>query len=185
MTEVPNVRLSLSNAPQSVAIVREALLGLAEILALDALETDDLCTAVTEACKNVVYHAYEGQEGPLELEVYTFAGVVDVVVRDHGIGIRPHVGERTQPHTGIGLPIVHALTHRVAYTNIAGGGTEMRMQFAMPGAPALEPDPDAPEATALAGSEQTLSVSPSGLSRAVVPRVLRAVRSSGASDADR
>ncbi|HYB24819.1 MAG TPA: ATP-binding protein, partial [Solirubrobacteraceae bacterium] len=84
MAEIPNVRLNLSNGPESVAIAHELLLGLAEVLGLDALETDDLCTAVGEVCKNVVYHAYEGQTGPLELEVYTFAGAVEVVVRDHG-----------------------------------------------------------------------------------------------------
>ncbi|HYB24524.1 MAG TPA: ATP-binding protein [Solirubrobacteraceae bacterium] len=187
MSEIPNVRLKLANRLQDVAVVRALLLGLAETLGLDALASDDLCTAVTEVCKNVVYHAYEGQEGPLELEIYTYAGAVEAVVRDHGIGIRPHVGERTLPHTGIGLPIVHALTQRVAYANIEGGGTEVRMRFALPGAVALEPldthelqpgelDP------ADAESPIELTLAPSALAASLLPQVRRAMRSSGASD---
>src|SRR5271163_3915315 len=105
MTETPNVCITLSNSPENLAVVHQTLAGLGGILGLDALDSNDLETAVIEVCKNVVYHAYEGQEGPLELEIHTLAGAVEVVVRDHGIGIRPHVGERTLPHTGIGLPI--------------------------------------------------------------------------------
>jgi anti-sigma regulatory factor (Ser/Thr protein kinase) len=131
MTKVPNVWLRLSNAPESLLVVHEALSAVATALGLDALETDDLRTAVAEACKNVVYHAYEGGEGPLEVELHTLEAAIEVVVRDHGIGIRPHVGERTQPHTGIGMPIVHMLSQRVLYSNLDGGGTEVRMRLAM------------------------------------------------------
>ncbi len=147
MAEIPNVCLTLSSSPESLAVVHEALTGVAVALELDALETDDLRTAAAEACKNVVYHAYEGEEGSLEVEVYALAGAVEILVRDHGIGIRPHVGERTQPHTGIGMPIVHVLSQRVTYSNLAGGGTEVRMHLAMPNAIALPP------AQALAASQ--------------------------------
>ncbi len=189
MAEIPNVRLSLANSLGNVTVVREALLGVAEALGLDALETDDICTAATETCKNVVHHAYEGQEGPLEVELYTLDRAVDVVVRDHGIGIRPHVGERTQPHTGIGLPMVHALAQRVLYTNIEGGGTEVRMLFAMPNVNALAPDANTVEPTVLGAAEHAnpaeqassieLAVTPRALAEAVLPRVLGALRSSG------
>jgi anti-sigma regulatory factor (Ser/Thr protein kinase) len=177
MTEIPNVCLNLSNSPENVLVVHQALSGVAETLGLDALESNDLDTAVIEACNNVVRHAYEGVEGPLEVEVYALPGTVDVVVRDHGIGIRPHVGERTQPHTGIGLPIVHALTQRVAYSNLAGGGTEMRMQFTMPNALALEPLHEDGLGPRIAGETEPadtieMALGPSAVTRAVLPRVL-------------
>jgi serine/threonine-protein kinase RsbW len=180
MAEIPNVYLSLSNRPDNVLVVRQALAGVAETLGLDALETNDLDTAVTEACNNVVRHAYEGEEGPLEVEVYALPGAVDVVVRDHGIGIRPHVGERTQPHTGLGLPIVHVLTQRVGYSNLAGGGTEIRMQFAMPSAAALEPFDEHGLEPYIAGKAELvdtieMALAPGTVARAVLPRVLSAL----------
>lgn len=177
MAEVPNVRLSLSNTPESVAVVHQALAGVADSLGLDALETNDLDTAVTEICNNVVLHAYEGQEGSLEVEVYALPGAVEVVVRDRGIGIRPHVGERTQPHTGLGLPIVHALTQRLGFRKLAGGGTEVRMQFAVTPAVALEALAEDGSGSHIVGEGELASaiemaLAPSAVARAVLPRVL-------------
>ena len=157
--------------------MHEALVGVAENLGLDALETNDLDTAVTEVCKNVVHHAYEGEEGPLEVEVYALSGAVDVVVRDHGLGIRPHVGERTQPHTGIGLPIVHALTQRVAFTKLTDGGTEVRMRFAATNVVAHEPLNATGLESQIVGkaaraSTIEIALAPNTLASAVLPRVL-------------
>jgi len=89
-TYEPNVRLKLSNRPENVALVRAVLAGVAEAIDLDAEQLDDIRTAVTEACNNAVLHAYEGGEGPLEIDVRLPAeGRVAVVVRDAGIGIEP------------------------------------------------------------------------------------------------
>jgi anti-sigma regulatory factor (Ser/Thr protein kinase) len=180
MAEFPNVRLSLSNAPESIPIVRQALAGLAACLGLDALESNDLDTAVTETCNNVVYHAYEGQQGPLELEAYLPGGALEVVVRDRGIGIRPHVGERSQPHNGLGMPIVHALTERLVFSKLEGGGTEVRMRFATPRAAALTALPPGERDAHELGEDESartiaLSLAPSSLARAVLPRVLGAL----------
>lgn len=180
MPEVPNLCLTLSNRPEDVAVVHEAMTGVAQALGLDALEAGDLDTAVGEACKNVVWHAYEGTEGPLELELYADGAAVEVVVRDHGIGIRPHVGERTLPHTGIGLPIVHVLTRRVVYTNLPDGGTELRMHFEMPGARAPERPREQGPALVLggdrpAGDTLEMSLAPISLASSVLPGVLGAL----------
>lgn len=175
---MPNLRLTLTNRAENVAVVHEVVSGLSRALGLDALEGGDLDTAVGEACKNVVWHAYEGTEGPLELELYASPATIEVVVRDHGIGIRPHVGERTLPHTGIGLPIVHALTRRVVYTNLPEGGTELRMHFEMPGVRAPE-RPREHESTLVLGTDLPAAdnslemwLSPGSLLTAVLPGVL-------------
>ncbi len=187
MAETPNVRLRLWSVPGSIAVVQQALSGVATALSLDALEHDDLNTVVTEVCKNVVFHAYEGQEGPLEVEVYALAGALEVVVRDRGIGIRPHVGERTQPHTGLGMPIVHALTQRLAFSKLAGGGTEVRMQFTTPDVAApesLEADElESGSASAVTG-EHTIALAPSSLARAVLPGIVSALAKQALFSAD-
>ena len=51
-----------------MAIVRHAIGALGEATRLDAQTLSDIRLAVTEACTNVVVHAYpDGSEGPLEV----------------------------------------------------------------------------------------------------------------------
>lgn len=133
MREPPDIRLELVNREDSVAAVAAALDGVATVLELDALDADAIQTAVAEACKNVVLHAYEGTEGPLEVELRVRGETVAVTVIDHGIGIRPHLGERRYPHNGLGLPMIHQHAWRLTYTNLPGGGTELRMEFLVEG----------------------------------------------------
>ncbi len=129
MSALPEIRLELISRPESLAAVAAAVDGVVSCLGLDALDADGIQTALAEACKNVVLHAYEGTEGPMEVELRAAPGVVEAAVADEGIGIRPHLGERHYPHNGLGLPIIHQHARRITYTNLAGGGTEVRMEF--------------------------------------------------------
>src|SRR5918992_627110 len=56
-----DIRLTLPARPENVAVVRHVLGALAEALALPPALVDDVRLAVTEACTNVVRHAYEGE----------------------------------------------------------------------------------------------------------------------------
>lgn len=139
----PRARLTVSVTGRlsTLELAAELLGAFAAAAELDALECDQLTSAVIEACKNVVYHAYDGLEGPLELELRLYEALIEAVVRDRGMGIRPMIGERTLPHTGIGMPIIHAAADRVLYTNLAEGGTEVRMYFGAVPDMLLAPDP--------------------------------------------
>jgi serine/threonine-protein kinase RsbW len=177
MAGAPNVCLTLSNQPENVLLVRETLSGLAETVGVDSVELNDIRTAVTEACNNVVLHAYEGGEGPLQVELYLAPAAVEVVVRDHGTGIRPHIRSEEEEALGIGLSIIQALAPRVEFKDVEGGGTEVRMEFATPGTeslPALAGDGfQAPSVAPAALSTTTgLAVAPSALARRVLPRVM-------------
>ena len=87
MAEIPNVCLTLAARPENVLVVRQALAGVAESIGLDGFEKNDLVTAATEAANNVVVHAYEDEEGPLELEVFARPSALEVLIRDHGCGM--------------------------------------------------------------------------------------------------
>ena len=81
------VRLRLDSSPETLTLVRGAIGGLAEQLALDVELLDDLKTAVSEACNNVVMHAYGGESGPLSVRLYVGEDEIEVSVRDQGRGI--------------------------------------------------------------------------------------------------
>ena len=61
MAEGSTVRLRLESRPQTLTIVRGMLGGVAELLSIDPELLDDLKTSVSEACNNVVLHAYGGR----------------------------------------------------------------------------------------------------------------------------
>jgi serine/threonine-protein kinase RsbW len=177
MDDSPNVCLTLSNQPDNVVLVREALSGMAETVGVDEVELNDIRTAVTEACNNVVLHAYEGEEGPLQIEVFVATHAIEIVVRDHGTGIKPHIRSGQEAALGIGLSIIQALAPRVEFRDVPGGGTEVRMEFATAAARALESplpggfQPPELERSMLA-TTSGLTVAPSALARNVLPRVV-------------
>jgi len=178
MAGTPNVRLSLSNRAENVLLVRQALSGLAEAVGLDPIALNDVSTAVTEACNNVVLHAYGGDEGPLEVELSTTPAGLDATVRDHGSGIKPGVKVAEEISGGIGLPVIQALSDSVEFRDLAGGGTEVAMHFEATCAEPLEETADAAGAELEAidhstpGDVTLMTVGPTSVARGVVPRVL-------------
>ncbi len=178
MAGSPNVRLRLSNRAENVLLVRQALSGLAEAVGLDAVALNDVSTAVTEASNNVVLHAYEGDEGPLEVELSIVPGGVDAVVRDRGVGIRPGVKAAEELSGGIGLPVIQALSESVEFRDLSTGGTEVAMHF--DAAAANPPVETACEEGATLeaidhgtpGDLTLMTVGPTSVARGVVPRVL-------------
>jgi serine/threonine-protein kinase RsbW len=183
--EIPNVRLRLASNPESVALVRQVVSGLAEAIGLDPLELNEVNTAVSEAANNVVLHAYGGEERPLEVDVCGCHGGLNVAVRDRGRGMPDgdHDGTGMPPTggIGIGLPVIQALARAVEFNEVADGGTEVRMEFdtARPHTLRQPPQGDGLDAAILAASPPAstaaLAVAPAMLARAVVPRVLSAL----------
>ncbi len=128
MTEAtPTICLQLQSRPESLTLVRAMLAGLATPLALEPELLGDVKTAVSEACNNVVIHAYPDQPGPLRIDLALEHEGVEIVVRDHGGGIG-----RTAPAEGrmsVGLALIRALAERAEFRDVPGGGTEVRMTF--------------------------------------------------------
>ena len=129
MTESAKVLLHMCNGPENVTLVREALTGLSEYAQFAGGELNDIRTAVTEACNNVVLHAYEDEEGPLEVEIGLMPRTTEVVVRDEGSGIQPRIRAIDDGPLGIGLAVIQALVRSVEFSDSGGRGTEVRMRF--------------------------------------------------------
>jgi serine/threonine-protein kinase RsbW len=138
MSAAPDMRLVLSNQPENVALVRQALGGLAVSVGIHEALLADMKTAVSEACNNVVLHAYSDGTGPLEVYACPDEHAVQVVVRDKGSGIQPRAPEPEAAMQGVGLSLIQALTEKVEFVGGADQGTEVRMSFRSE--PALDVD---------------------------------------------
>lgn len=126
ITDSPTVRLDLESKPQTLTIVRGMLAGVAELLAIDPELLDDLKTAVSEACNNVVLHAYGGDPGPMGVRLFVDDRSIRVTVDDRGVGLPPEAADRTE---GIGLSVIRALAQEVSLFEREGGGTRVEMMF--------------------------------------------------------
>ena len=124
----PIVGLRLQSRPQTLTLVRGMLSGVAELLEMDAELLDDVKTAVSEACNNVVLHAYGEGSGPMEVRVFAGADELCVTVDDRGSGF-DGVPDASDGGHGIGVSVIRALARDAAFTSRPGGGAEVTMRF--------------------------------------------------------
>jgi anti-sigma regulatory factor (Ser/Thr protein kinase) len=129
MSMTPDLELKLPARAENVAVVRHAFGGLAEALAVDDQTLADIKLAVTEACTNVVIHAYEPDEnGALEVDATIRDRRLRVVIRDRGRGIVPRPDS---PGLGLGLPLIATLAETLELGKDEDDNTEVRMTFAL------------------------------------------------------
>src|SRR3954452_20088264 len=123
-----DVKLTLPARPENVSVIRHVLGAFAEALRLPDDLVEDLRLAVTEACTNVVRHAYPPEvPGTVEISIVPTEDQVSVVVADSGRGIGSS-SDTTGP--GLGLPLIAAIADVVELQPVPGGGSRVAMTFA-------------------------------------------------------
>jgi len=122
----PDLELTLPARPENVAVARHAIGGFADVLEVPDQTLADVKLAVTEACTNVVVHAYPNGEGPMGLRASVDDGVLRVVVVDEGRGILPRADS---PGLGLGLPLIATLAESLELGSGLNEETEVRMTF--------------------------------------------------------
>ena len=124
--QLPDLEITLPARAENVAVVRHAVGGLGEVLEVDDQTLSDIKLAVTEACTNVVRHAYEEGEGTIDVVVRPRAEGFEVVISDEGRGMG------TSPDSegpGLGLPLISALADSVELGPGRHGGSRLAMTF--------------------------------------------------------
>jgi anti-sigma regulatory factor (Ser/Thr protein kinase) len=122
-----DIRLTLTARAENVALIRHVIGSVAEAVGFSRRGAEDVRLAVTEACTNVVRHAYpEREPGPLEVVALPGPCRLTVVVTDHGGGIRPNPGSEG---AGLGLPLIAALSAELQIDEEQGRGSRVRMEF--------------------------------------------------------
>ena len=187
MKEFSTVCLQLESRAQVLTLVRGMLSGMAEPIALDPELLDDLKTAVSEACNNVVLHAYGGAPGPMVVTLHATPGALRVAVTDRGVGVPEDVGESTP---GIGLSVIRALAEQVTIERRPEGGTRLEMTFASARdgralVQAPEPASDGHPWPAVQGDQVGLSVSPVRLLPPILGRMARTLAATAHFSLDR
>ena len=124
--EAASLSLKLAAEPQNVRQARDEVASYAEALGLAAPGGEDLKTIVSEACSNIVRHAYpaEATERPMEVEMEKTDGELAVTVRDSGTGIRPPTGARLR----LGFILMGSLADFLQLRTGRGRGTELLMK---------------------------------------------------------
>jgi serine/threonine-protein kinase RsbW len=123
----PDVRLTMPARPENVAVIRHVVGALAEVLTLPAETVDDMRLAITEACTNVVRHAYRDEPGPIDVSIRPEGDRLDLVVADRGRGIVP---SQDAFGPGLGLPLIAALADSVDLCHTPSRGSRLSMSFA-------------------------------------------------------
>jgi serine/threonine-protein kinase RsbW len=166
---VGELRLTLPATAENVIVVRQAVAGLGEAIGLSAARIADLKTVVSEACNNVVLHAYEDEPGPLEVLAEPRPGELEVQISDRGRGFRPRANE-SDPSLGLGLPLIAALSDSFELTGRAGQGSTTTIRFA------YEPAEDESNGSSTEAPEALeMAVTPGDVARPVLARVMGAL----------
>jgi serine/threonine-protein kinase RsbW len=193
-SQAPIVGLHVQSRPQSLTLVRGMLSGVAEQLAMDPELLDDLKTSVSEACNNVVLHAYQGESGPMEVRLFIDDDSILVSVRDRGVGLAQAPAAIVDDGAGgLGVSVMQALAHDLELRARPGGGTEVLMRFdgRRDDRPLFTAPPEPTEDHRLAAAapdaanEVTVSVSPVALLGSVLGRVARTVAATAHFSLDR
>jgi serine/threonine-protein kinase RsbW len=130
ISQAPIVGLQVQSRVQSLTLVRGMLSGVAEQLAMDPELLDDLKTSVSEACNNVVLHAYDGQPGPMDIQLFVDDDDILVSVQDRGVGlVDPSTAFVDDGAGGLGVSVMQALARDFDLRARPGGGTEVLMSF--------------------------------------------------------
>jgi anti-sigma regulatory factor (Ser/Thr protein kinase) len=112
----------------SVPRARHAVTGRARELGVPPALLGSIALAVSEACTNVVLHAYRehAKTGSFKVGVDREHDSLRISVRDDGLGMRPRADS---PGLGLGLPIIATTADSFAIEPCDSGGTELRMGF--------------------------------------------------------
>jgi serine phosphatase RsbU (regulator of sigma subunit)/anti-sigma regulatory factor (Ser/Thr protein kinase) len=133
LVEVPSrIQLEIPADARSVSLARNRVHAWLRWLGVDDSRSGDAVLAVSEACNNVVEHAYAGDDrGTIRLALAADGATLQIVVEDAG---RWRPDSAPAFDRGRGLPIMHAVMDRVEIERRTSG-TCVRLEQRLDGAP--------------------------------------------------
>jgi len=136
MSENANIKLTIPCQAEFVSVVRLAISGVATRMSFPIEDIEDIKIAVSEACTNVVQHAYtSANHGNIDIECNVLPSKLEIVVKDSGKGFDTsklesnpkvsHPDERLG--MGLGITFMRNLMDEVKINSEEGSGTAVIM----------------------------------------------------------
>lgn len=135
------VKVEIPALSEYVAVVRLAISGVATRMHFNIEEIEDIKIAVSEACTNVVQHAYpERADGKIYLTATLSSEVLDIVIEDFGKGFdsgnpvsdKQNGSNGVNFGLGLGLTFIRSLMDESEIVSVPGKGTTVRMRKKAP-----------------------------------------------------
>jgi anti-sigma regulatory factor (Ser/Thr protein kinase) len=124
-----SLKMMLDADLANAATARRALGAAANRAGLDGETAAKAKVVVSEAFSNAATHAYpEGEDGEIEVTAVLDPSGVTVVVRDHGIGMRPRPASGRSSER-LGLLLIAALAESTRLRHLPDGGMELRAEI--------------------------------------------------------
>jgi serine/threonine-protein kinase RsbW len=123
------VRLTIPAKAEYIMLGRLALTSLSRLRALSPEQLSDVKLALTEACTNAVQHAYDAEDGFVEILYELHPDRLVIEVTDTGDGfVTPDSVPDPEDLTegGLGIAIIRALSDEFEVGDREGGGSRLR-----------------------------------------------------------
>jgi serine/threonine-protein kinase RsbW len=132
LTEESRFTRTVEAKASELAPIRRAVAELAQELGADEETIARIAIAVSEACSNVISHAYkEDEAGTIEIEAWTKGSDIVYSIRDNGTPLaQRQVGSSG---AGLGLYLIGSLSDDCELRNPEQGGTEILIGFRLKG----------------------------------------------------
>lgn len=141
------VTMTIPCSAEFVGVVRLAVSGVASRMNFSIEEIEDIKISVSEACTNVIQHAYEDQtttNNVIDITMNMNDHKLDITVKDYGRGFDLSIlGTKEQKEKsreklglGLGLTFIESLMDNTNFTSEIGKGTTIQMAKT---APSLSP----------------------------------------------
>ena len=132
------VELRVPSQAKYLAVVRQTIAGLADGMHFRRSAIEDIALAVSEACANVVKHAYvkRGSGNSIDLRCAMARGQLEILIQDRGRGfdvgkLKPYqkgtLALNAKGSVGVGLFLATRLMDTVEIVSRKGVGTRIRM----------------------------------------------------------
>lgn len=126
-----NLRFTIPGKPEYLTMVRLAIASIATTAGFDLDAAEDIKNAVSEACKNVSCHDFDGFSDKYEVECNVEKSKIEIIVKDD---CEAHTLEKLSkpcqncPKEGdIGIYIIQSLMNEVEFGKGKDGHKSIRM----------------------------------------------------------
>lgn len=133
------ITLTIPSLPELVGVVRLAISGVAARMNFTIDEIEDIKISVSEACTNVIQHAYGNGSNPhentIEIKAFINEDTLEIIVKDFGNGFdlsilgTPEQRKQSEEKMGLGLGLtfIKSLMDDAHFESIEGKGTTIQM----------------------------------------------------------